>query len=86
MKEIEIASSFFCGVRKFFLFFVRRDERDEKTEKWQQKNEKIQKNFALFLLFFCALDTQTETHGTLSHAQIVYINFFSLQISLCFVR
>ena len=55
MKEIEIASSFFCGVRKFFLFFVRRDERDEKTEKWLQKTKKIQKKncslFALFLRF-----------------------------------
>jgi len=57
-KEIEIASSFFCGVRKFFLFFVRRDERDEKTEKWQQKNEKNSKKILLSFCSFFALWTR----------------------------
>ena len=72
--------------KKNFLFFVKRDERDEKTSNGskKRKNSKI----LLFLLFFCSLegaeDRNTYKWDTFTRTDI--INFFSLKISLCFVR
>ena len=71
--------------RKIFFFLWRERRRDEKTSKMAAKNEKNSK-ILLFLLFFCALDGRhLQILGHL-HAHRYSIHFFSLKISLCFVR
>ena len=84
MKEVEILSLLWS--EKNFLFFVKRETKRRKKQKWQPKTKKF-KNFALFALFL-RFGQETETPTKLGHVHThrCYINFFSLKISLCFVR
>ena len=83
MKEIETS---LLECEKFSFFCEERRERDEKTSNGskKRKNSKI----LLFLLFFCSLegaeDRNTYKWDTFTRTDIT--NFFSLKISLCFVR
>ena len=73
--------------KKNFLFFVKRETKRRKNIKngsQKRKNSKI----LFFLLFFCALDGRPKHLQILGHlhAHRYSIHFFSLKISLCFVR